>query len=263
MRFIYNCTSEVEQTIRTDSHPSLVKTPETQAGVGAGSIIHMPDNLDPGLKPYLLEFNGASVDSIYTSINHAIESIDKMANVGAVRATESRTMSGVAMETEFQLLNARLSDKASGMELAEEQMWQLWFQYQGETWMGSVEYPGSFNIRDTESEIRQLQIARTTATDPVVLRKIDEHVLEWMDEEDELLPYQDLTPIPGRTYPDGESIPESLPPAYKDATSPDVPAAQWCNNCEYYNSSEQYCIKFDATVRPLYWCAKWEPEEDE
>ena len=261
-KFIYNATSEVEQTIRMDSHPSLVKTPETQAGVGAGSLIHMPDNLDPGLKPYLLEFGGASVDSIYKAIEHSIGSIDKMANTGAVRATESRTMSGVAMETEFQLLNARLSEKADNLELAEEQMFEFWFQYIGQQWMGEIEYPGSFNIRDTGSEIQQLATAKNTATDPIVIRKIDEHILEWMGEEKELLAYQDINPIPGRTYPDGEAIPESLPPAYVDSSDPQVPEGQNCDNCQYYKPSEGYCIKFDANVRPLFWCAKWEPVEE-
>ena len=261
-KFIYNATSEVEQTIRMDSHPSLVKTPETQAGVGAGSLIHMPENLDPGLKPYLLEFGGASVDSIYKAIQHSIDSIDKMANTGAVRATESRTMSGVAMETEFQLLNARLSEKADNLELAEEQMFQFWFEYMGQQWMGEIEYPGSFNIRDTGSEINQLATAKNTATDPIVIRKIDEHILEWMGEEKELLAYQDINPIPGRTYPDGEAIPESLPPAYVDSSDPQVPEGQNCDNCQYYKPSEGYCIKFDANVRPLFWCAKWEPVEE-
>jgi hypothetical protein len=185
-----------------------------------------------------------------------------MANTGAVRATESKTMSGVAMETEFQLLNARLSEKADNLELAEEQMWQFWFQYMGQQWMGSVEYPGSFNIRDTGSEITQLQTAKNTATDPIVIRKIDEHILEWMGEEKELLAYQDINPIQGRTYPDGEAIPESLPPLYIDSQDPQVPEGQNCANCEYYKSSEGYCIKFDANVRPLFWCAKWEPSEE-
>ena len=185
-RFIYNATSEVDQSIRLDSHPSLVKTPETEAGIGAGSLIHMPENLDPGLKPYLLEFSGASVDSIYSSIKHSIETIDKMANIGAVRANESRVMSGVAMETEFQLLNAKLSEKADNLELAEEQMWKLWCEYMGMSWEGSIDYPGSFNIRDTGSEINQLKIAKDTATDPRVLRKIDEHIMSWMGEEEKL-----------------------------------------------------------------------------
>jgi hypothetical protein len=262
-KFIYNATSEVEQSIRMDSHPSLVKTPETQAGIGAGSIIHMPENLDPGLKPYLLEFGGASISSIYESINHTIASIDKMANTGAVRATESRTMSGIAMETEFQLLNARLSEKADNLELAEEQMWDLWFRYQGQQWMGSIEYPGSFNIRDTSSEIQQLALAKNTATDPAVLRKIDEHILEWMGEDKSDLPFIDPNPQPGRLYADGEEINANLPAAYQPASNAEVPEGQNCGNCEYYKPGELYCTKFDAPVRAVYWCAKWEPAEDE
>lgn len=262
-RFIYNATSEIEQTIRLDSHPSLVKTPETQAGIGAGSIIHMPENLDPGLKPYLLEFTGAEIASIQSAIEHAVSSIDKMANTGSVRAIESRTLSGVAMETEFQLLNARLSEKADNLELAEEQMWELWFAYMGETWMGSIEYPGSFNIRDTGKEIIQLQQAKSAATDPAVLRKIDEHILEFLGEEpEEVFAYEDIDAIAGRTYPDGESIPDSLPPLYMPSTNSDVPQGQNCANCEYYKSTESYCTKFDAEVRPMYWCAKWDAKKD-
>lgn len=191
-RFIYNATSEVAQSIRLDSHPSLVKTPETQAGIGAGSLIHMPENMDPGLKPYLLEFSGASVTSIYESISATISSIDKMANTGAVRATESRTMSGVAMETEFQLLNARLSEKADNLELAEEQMWRIWCEYMGQVWTGSIDYPGSFNMRDTGKEIEQLQIAaNTNPADPRVKAAIDMKILDWLDlDEDELTAIQ-------------------------------------------------------------------------
>lgn len=202
-KFIYNATSEVEQTIRMDSHPSLVKTPETQAGTGSGAIIHMPENLDPGLKPYLLEFNGASVDSIYAAVNHAIDSIDKMANTGAVRATESRTLSGVAMETEFQLLNARLSEKADNLELAEEQMWKLWCEYMGYAWQGDIDYPGSFNIKDTGSQINQLRTAKETATNPKVLNLIDGKITEWLGEDPELVFAEDMaaavTDLPAET----------------------------------------------------------------
>lgn len=204
-RFIYNATSEVAQSIRLDSHPSLVKTPETQAGIGAGSLIHMPENLDPGLKPYLLEFSGASVSSIYESIKHTIDTIDKMANTGAVRATESRTLSGVAMETEFQLLNARLSEKADNIELCEEQMWKIWCEYMGYTWDGCIEYPGSFNMRDTSKEIEQLKMAAdTNPADPRLKAAIDMKVLDWLDlDEDE------LTAIKNPDLIDLGSVPES------------------------------------------------------
>jgi hypothetical protein len=262
-RFIYNATSEVEASIRMNTHPSLVTTAETVIGTGAGGIIQMESNLDSGLKPYLLEYTGASVTSIYQAIEHAVASIDKMANTGAVRATESRTMSGVAMETEFALLNARLSEKADNLELAEEQMWEIWFDYQGEQWMGEIDYPGSFNIRDTAKEIEQLQTAKNTATDPVVLRKIDEHILDWMGEDYVDLPFIDPNPQVGRLYPDGEVINSNLPNAYQPASNPEVPEGQNCANCEYYKPGELYCTKFDAPVRAVFWCAKWEGVEEE
>jgi hypothetical protein len=89
-------------------------------------------------------------------------------------------------------------------------------------------------------------------------RIIDEHLLELLGEEKARLPYIDINPITGRTYPDGEAIPESLPPLYVPETDAQVPEGQNCDNCEYYKSGEGYCTKFDANVRPVYWCAKWE-----
>lgn len=163
-KFIYNATSEIDQSIRMDTHPSLVKTPDTIAGSGAGSIIHMPENIDSGLKPYLLEYSGAAVDKILQTIKETVDAIDKMANTGAVRATQSRTMSGVAMETEFSLLNARLSEKGDALELAEEQIWKLWCEYMGEEWNGTIVYPDSFNIRDTKND---LDMYLTASTAPV------------------------------------------------------------------------------------------------
>ena len=184
-KFIYNLNSEIEQSVRLDSHPSLVTTPDTQIGTGAGAIIHMDGTLDPGLKPYLLEYSGASVDSILATIDKTIASIEKMANIGAVRATESRTLSGVAMETEFQLLNARLAEKANALELAEEQLWRLWCAYQQVPYSVEIDYPGSFNIRDTGSELQQLKTARETAQDPVIQQLIDRRLVELLGEDPE------------------------------------------------------------------------------
>ena len=218
-KFIYNATSEVAQTIRMDSHPSLVKTPETQAGTGSGSIIHMPENLDPGLKPYLLEHSGASVTSIYEAIKNTISSIDKMANTGAVRATESRTLSGVAMETEFQLLNARLSEKADNIELAEEQLWKLWAEYMGYSWDGSIEYPGSFNMRDTQREVDQLVKAKSAATDPRVLQVIDHEIIELLGEDADIIMPEMVTLNDGtETYFDAVEPMEEPELLYNPAT---------------------------------------------
>lgn len=184
-RAIYNELSEVEQSVRLEGHPSLVVTPDTQVGAGAGAMIMMPDNLDAGLKPYMLNADATPINMIYESIRNRVASIDRMANTGGVRATETRTLSGVAMETEFQLLNAKLSEKADNLELAEEQIWQLWCQYQGVVWDGEIEYPSSFNIRDTNREFQELQTAKSAATSPAVLAVIDYKIMEALDEEPE------------------------------------------------------------------------------
>lgn len=184
-RYIYNAYSESAQSIRLDSHPSLVTTPDAQIGTGSGAIIQIPDNLDPGLKPYVLDFAGASIDSILKLIENAAKSIEKIANLGGVRATQSSSMSGVALETEFQLLNAKLATMADNIELAEEQMWRLFCLYQGQPFDVEVEYSDSFNFRDTAREIQELNTAASTSQDPRVQAAIATKVIEWLDIEDE------------------------------------------------------------------------------
>jgi hypothetical protein len=193
-KFIYNMTSEVEQSIRINGHPALVKTPGTEAAAGAGAIIQMEDNLDPGLKPYILSVS-TDVNQIFTAISHYSDIIDKIANTGSIRSTESRRMSGVAQEQEFQLLNARLSEKADSLELVEEQIWQWFCYYQGYSWDGLIEYPDSFAIRDTFNEIEALVRAKQAATDPRVLTVIDHELIEILGEEGDILEMLEAAPV--------------------------------------------------------------------
>lgn len=197
---IYNELSEVEQSIRLNGHPTVVKTPDVEMSAGAGSIALMPDNLDPGLKPYMLNVS-TDISAIYNSIQQSVQAIDKMANTGAIRATESRTLSGVAMRTEFELLNAKLSEKADNLELAEEQMWKFYAEYQGTQWMGSVEYPDSFNIQDEDAEFARLKVAKETATDPRVLQLIDHEIIELLGEDADVIMPEMVTLNSGITVP--------------------------------------------------------------
>lgn len=201
-RAIYNEYSEVESSIRLNGHPSLVKTADTEASAGAGAIVQIPDNLDPGLKPYMLEVSN-DINSIYLSIDNRVESIDRMANTAAVRAKAqtARVLSGVAMEVEFSMLNARLSEKADNLELAEEQMWRLFAQYQGRVWDGEVDYPDSFAIHDTDNDYRRLQMAKATATDPRVLQYIDHELIELMGEDADIILPEQTTLNTGEVVP--------------------------------------------------------------
>ena len=160
---IYQELSEIEQLIRISNHPTLVKTYDTDASAGAGAVINISDDMDGALKPYQMQPSGANLDAIRASITDKIEAINRMAHMGAVRGTEAITQSGVAMQTEFQMLNAKLAEKADILELAEEQLWQLWCTWQGHN-LHEVEisYPDSFDIRDYESELRYLQQAKAS-----------------------------------------------------------------------------------------------------
>ena len=214
---IYNMLSEAEQTIRMDSHPSLVKTPETNAGTGAGSIISIPENLDPGLKPYLLEYGGASMSSIYAAIDHAAEAIDKLANTGGVRAKQSTQMSGLAMQTEFQLLNAKLAEKADNLELAEEQMWEIWATYQGYEWDGDIEYPNDYSIQDEQQEYVNLQTAKSAATGPEALAVIDQMLIDLVTDD---------TPLEGQITVAGLTSTSDLMEETTPITAPTDPVVE-------------------------------------
>ena len=183
-RMIYNELSEVYDSIRLDTHPSLVATAGTNAqGAAAGQVITMEENLDPNLKPYVLQFEGGQIDKIYASINNRKKMIDSMGNVGAVRATETREMSGIAIETEFQLLNARLSSIADNLELAEEQVWQIIYTYMGYTWDGEINYPDNFALHNTDNELDQYAKIKALSPRPEVQAEIDNRIAEMLDIE--------------------------------------------------------------------------------
>lgn len=159
---IYQELSEIEQLIRISNHPSLVKTNDTDASAGAGSIVTIPDDLDGNLKPYLLQPSGQNIDAIRASINDKVQAINRMSHMGAVRGTEAMTQSGVAMQTEFQMLNAKLNEKARILELAEEQMWSLFCQWQEVQPDVEVYYPDAFDLRDYDKELSFLQQAKAS-----------------------------------------------------------------------------------------------------
>lgn len=181
-RMIYNELSEVYDSIRLDTHPSLVATAETGAtGAAAGQIITMPENMDPNLKPYVLQFQGGQIDKIYLSIENRRKMIDAMGNVGAVRATETREMSGIAIETEFTLLNARLTNIADNLELGEEHIWEEICLYYGVPWTGEIKYPDNFALRNVDNELDQLAKMKTLSANTLIQQEIDNRVAEILD----------------------------------------------------------------------------------
>lgn len=184
---IYNELSEIEQLIRISNHPTLVKSFDTDATAGAGGVVNMPDELDGNLKPYMLQPSGANLQAVMESIARKTEAINRMAHLGAVRGTDAVKASGIALQTEFQLLNAKLAEKADLLENAEEQLWRFVALWQGKMPDVEVFYPDSFDIRDYANELQFLQQARASGVQsPTFTRGVDKLIADLILDDDEL-----------------------------------------------------------------------------
>ena len=185
---IYNEYSEIEQLIRLTNHPSLVKTPSVNASAGAGAVIEMPEEIEPNLKPYLLQPSGQNLNAIMESIRHKVEAINRIAHTGAVRTTKQQVSSGIALQTEFELLNARLSEKADNLELAEEQLFRLYAMFQNTEFDGEINYPDSFNIRDYGVDLQFFSMAKAmNLQSPTFNKEVDKEIVRAVIDDDEKL----------------------------------------------------------------------------
>jgi hypothetical protein len=158
----FNLLSEAEQSIRISGHPTLVKTQDVSAQAGAGSVINMDNTMDSNLRPYLLEPSGTSITSITDMINVHIENFLRSTHLGAIMASRGLSVkSGVALATEFEMLNTRLADKSAKMEQTEWNIWRLWFKWNGtEPDLDfNIEYAKTFDLRDEHADLKLLSEA--------------------------------------------------------------------------------------------------------
>ena len=210
-RFLSNLYSEAEQLVSLTNHPSLVKTRSVSAQAGAGAIIDMPEELDPNLKPYLLQPNGGNLEAILRTMEETVKSIDRMAHMGSIRAIETRQMSGVAMQSEFLMLDAKLCEKAKNLELAEEQIFRLFSLWQGGAWDGQIKYPMAFHIRDKNLDMDIINKAASAQRDsaaatPNVKSIIDQKTIEILAKDED-----ELEEMQNQIADDGEHDPMTNP----------------------------------------------------
>ncbi len=185
---IYNEYSEIEQLIRLTNHPSLVKTPGVNASAGAGAVIEMPEETEPNLKPYLLQPSGQNLNAIMDSITNKVNAINRIAHTGAVRTTKQAVSSGIALQTEFELLNARLSEKADNLQIAEEQLFRIYAMFQDVTFDGEINYPDSFNIRDYAYDLQYFSMAKAmNLQSPTFNKEVDKEIARAVLDDDEKL----------------------------------------------------------------------------
>lgn len=170
---IFNLLSEAEQTIRIGSHPTLVKTASTDAAAGAGGIITLDETMPGDLKPYLLQPNSSSIDQIVKMLHEHQKMIAKMTHLEAVMAEKTVAKSGIALQTEFAMLNTRLGDKADSLEQFERKLWDLFQLWSGvfadDTFV--VEYKKKFDLRDDNNDLANFKTVLEMAIPSDTLNK--------------------------------------------------------------------------------------------
>jgi hypothetical protein len=124
-------------------------------------------------------------------------------------------MSGVALQTERQLLNAKLSDMADTLKETEYQMWIIWLDWQALSMPEdfSLEYPETFDMRDEFLELDLLMKTRSAGVNnqmfqdeisrQIVALVVDDselqsEILADMDTTDDFVAHEMMDPISGK-----------------------------------------------------------------
>ncbi len=163
---IYNDLSELAQMIRGSNHKTLVKNKGDDATTGAGGVINMDPDTIPGKVPYLLSADATALVGLLNAIDKKIEMINRMAHLTPVRTYRKQIISAVAMETEFQILNTLLADKAAQLQLTEYRIFNLFCLWEALDAQGSefeVIYPSRFELRDKQADLNFIKAARDVA----------------------------------------------------------------------------------------------------
>ena len=164
---IYNDLSELTQMIRGSNHKTLVKNKHDEASTGAGGVIIMDPDTLPGKTPYLLSADATALTGLLNSIDKKTEMINRMAHLTPVRTYRTQVISAVAMETEFQILNTLLAEKAAQLQLTEYRLFNIFCAWEGIDASKTdyeVIYPSRFELRDKKADLEFIKAAREVAT---------------------------------------------------------------------------------------------------
>lgn len=210
-KYIYNLLSELEQNIKISGHPSLVKTPSTRASAGAGAIIEVQEDMDPQLKPYLLQPSGSSIVGILDTINATVQAIHRMTHTSAVQIMRGSPMSGVALQTERQLLNTKLADISHTLQETEYKIWDLFFKWQAleapEEF--EVSYASTFDIRDEHADLELYSKAIEAVSDPAFVTQMNVQIAELLIKDEETLNTVVASIEPSETMQHATTTPEN------------------------------------------------------
>lgn len=168
--------SQGEEVIDYAAFP-MMRKPMQEAGAGndtdddtGPAVVLEFDPEHPESKPDWLPAEvSAPIDAILSWIGNKVSEIYRSANIGGMAATEIQTeaKSGVALRTEFQMLNSRLASKSRELQKAERRIIYYWLKWQGLESMYEevqVSRPKNFDVENLAEDLANILTSKTIVT---------------------------------------------------------------------------------------------------
>jgi hypothetical protein len=189
---IVNNMSQAEEIVEYAAFPMMRKPYEEsstgtkkETKVGVTAILRFdPDNANS--KPDWLSADVAGpIGSIMSIVSKKIEEIYRSANIGGMQATEmaSQSVSGVALKSEFHMLNSKLMSKATHNQTAEEKCIELWLRWENQPQLiedVSIERAKSFDIEDLAADLGNAFSAQSLVSSVTFSVELSKQVVRWM-----------------------------------------------------------------------------------
>lgn len=117
---------------RRDANPKEVSTQQQVDEVSVKSVLEYDPEYPESKPDWLTPEVEEAVKAILDTINFKVSEIYRTANIGGLASTEVQTQakSGVALQTEFQMLNSEIISKAINLEKTENKIAEYWLKWQ-------------------------------------------------------------------------------------------------------------------------------------
>jgi len=184
--------SQGEEVVDYAAFP-MMRKPMQEAGSGVEpqddtgpAVILEFDPEHPESKPDWLDSAVQEpITAIVTWIAQKISEIYRSANIGGLQATETsaEAKSGIALRTEFQMLNARLAAKARNLQKAHRRILYYWLRWQSLDSVYSdieLEYPQDFDIENLAEDLANILTSKSIVVSELFRRYLQKMVARRM-----------------------------------------------------------------------------------
>jgi len=164
-RSVYGDMGEIYSAVSYGSHPVNIVDEQTaqlnNGAIGAepGTVIRVASSLN-GQTNHVYEFVAPPLDSLQQLRELIDQKIEKMNQVAMVRSDEliRASRSGVQIEQYDSKLEAFIRKKATSLENAEFQLWEMWYDWQNKPIPTdlTISYNRQYNKKGLEEEIAEL-----------------------------------------------------------------------------------------------------------